>query len=277
MDRSEDRWEGNVQDMFSPAQRANQWADIYQDDIKNVEDSFFRARRDFAVDFVAKYYDHDDLILDLGCGAGPATKALVDREYQCIGIDLSHDMIALAAEELGSMEGPHHKLMQGPADDVPLADGSVSCVLNLGVISYSDRPEAIIREIHRVLRPGGRALITFRNYYNRVAWDPVEILRHLAGACRNLFKAKVPETLQIEYPGSFLKPALVEKAILNEGFHIEEAIGIGCGPLRWNGTALNEGAKAVKFDRRMTALLRGLGLRALHRFGSDVYIFSVRK
>ncbi|BAY60740.1 hypothetical protein NIES22_08000 [Calothrix brevissima NIES-22] len=82
----------------------------------------------------------------------------------------------LNAEELARNPQLNHYFVQNLNDNpqLPLADGDVDAVLNCVSVQYIQYPEAIFSEIHRILKPGGVAIISFSNrmFYQKAiqAW-----------------------------------------------------------------------------------------------------------
>jgi len=87
----------------------------------------------------------DARILDLGCGARPYEPLFAPRASTYVGVD--------------GRAGPGVDVV-APADAVPLPDASFDCVLCSQVLEHVPRPEAVIREVHRLLVPGGTALVS---------------------------------------------------------------------------------------------------------------------
>lgn len=91
-------------------------------------------------------------VLDVGCGAGSVAKA-VKRErsdLQVFGCDLSESALSIAE---ASPEGVDFRL--ATAERLPFADGELDFVWIFDVLEHVDSPETVLREIARVLRPGG--------------------------------------------------------------------------------------------------------------------------
>lgn len=104
----------------------------------------------------------DDVLLDVACGSG----ALLDRYARNVqhvaGIDLSDIQIELARRRLrdriadGSAE-----LVVGDAAHLPWDDGTFTVASCVGSLEYFADPDAAVKEIHRVLRPGGRVVLAY--------------------------------------------------------------------------------------------------------------------
>jgi SAM-dependent methyltransferase len=89
-------------------------------------------------------------VLDLGCAEG-ATLVHTDAGPGAIGLDVFEDKIAFAREKVPSVD-----FVRGSAYDLPFPDGRFDHVLVRDVIHHLDEPERAIREVGRVLAPGGR-------------------------------------------------------------------------------------------------------------------------
>jgi SAM-dependent methyltransferase len=97
-------------------------------------------------------------VLDFGCGDGRDTTLLASRGARVYSLDLSPDLLRRAAQrtQADGFEGTVH-LLCGSAHAVPLPDESVDLVFGHAVLHHLDLALAS-REVHRVLRPGGRAI-----------------------------------------------------------------------------------------------------------------------
>ena len=99
-------------------------------------------------------------ILDVGCGPGFYCVELAEEvgpAGSVVGIDSSAAMLELAARrcaEHGTVE-----LHEADAVSLPIADASVDGAVCVQVLEYVDEPDAALAEIHRALRPGGRAVV----------------------------------------------------------------------------------------------------------------------
>ncbi len=89
-------------------------------------------------------------VLDLGCAEG-ATLVHVDAPPGTVGLDVFEDKLQFARERL-----PHVEFVNGSAYQLPFEDGRFDHVLVRDVIHHLDEPEKAVREIRRVLAPGGR-------------------------------------------------------------------------------------------------------------------------
>jgi len=99
------------------------------------------------------------IVLDLGCGAG--TDLLIAAQMtgptgRVIGVDMTSAMLDRARESADAMGLDNVALHEALIESLPLADASVDAVISNGVIDLVPDKDAVLDEIDRVLRPGGR-------------------------------------------------------------------------------------------------------------------------
>lgn len=101
-------------------------------------------------------------VLELGCGAGYYTKELARTGAEICAIDISPDLLMLAAR---SVSDPRVTFMQANAYAMEFADESFDSVVGSSVLHHLD-VEPAIREIFRVLKKGGSMVFTEPNMLN---------------------------------------------------------------------------------------------------------------
>ena len=107
-------------------------------------------------------------VLDVGCGPGVMAQEILNRNCRFLGVDPSANMIAIGRSRFG--ESDRIRFLQGDAGRLEFADNAFDAVLCMGVIdSVPDGPQAI-REMMRVLKPGGTLILTFTNLLSPYAW-----------------------------------------------------------------------------------------------------------
>jgi arsenite methyltransferase len=104
-----------------------------------------------------------ETVLDLGSGAGlDAFLAArhVGRNGRVIGVDMTPDMLKKARENAFSLGLDQVEFREGRLEALPVADGSVDAVTSNCVINLVPDKAAVFAEIARVLKPGGRLVIS---------------------------------------------------------------------------------------------------------------------
>lgn len=117
------------------------------------------------------------VVADLGCGTGEAVAALAPVCDRVIGVDRERAMLDAAAARAGHQRGV--ELRQGGLEDLPLADAEVDVALCMLVLHHVVDPERAIREIRRVLKPGGRAVVLDMVAHDREAYRQTMGHQHL--------------------------------------------------------------------------------------------------
>lgn len=102
----------------------------------------------------------DDDLLDLGCGAGGLLTEQAAHVRFVAGIDLSEIQLRKAREALAArIAAGTAEIVEGDATALPWEDGRFSVVASLDCVKFLPEPEHAFREMYRVLRPGGRAVV----------------------------------------------------------------------------------------------------------------------
>lgn len=98
-------------------------------------------------------------ILDVGCGTGILEEKLLEtgRPYTIVGVDASSNMVKRARAKVGGH--PNVSIRHAAASDLPFDAGSFDAVVSASVLHYLKEPVAGLREMRRVLRPGGKAFV----------------------------------------------------------------------------------------------------------------------
>lgn len=257
-------WKEQVHERFSQEKDANKWQKIYATDNPSVEATSFRRRRDFTVDYIVKNVAKDAVVLDVGCGAAPVLSRLINQGYHLIGMDYSADMLTLAKQTLGEDAG-QVILQQGDCESVQQPDSCIDCVVCLGVISYASSIPRALQEIERILKPGGIALVSYRNSFNEIFMDPVAWLTYP-------FRSK-PEKII----GRSLPRAEVLDALTLTHLQLVDEFQTGFGAIRLNKKVISDGRLAKKITDLLHKLLGWRSLKKLYRQCADIHIMVLKK
>lgn len=96
-------------------------------------------------------------VLDVATGTGMVAAELLARaDCSVVGVDQSPQMLAAARARFAAVERPRVELVEGQAEALPFADASFDALTFTYLLRYVDDPRATMRELARVVRPGGR-------------------------------------------------------------------------------------------------------------------------
>jgi 2-polyprenyl-3-methyl-5-hydroxy-6-metoxy-1,4-benzoquinol methylase len=156
------------------------------------QESYYRHNEEYAEflanwdeNFYAKYADTlkpdatGGRALDVGCGVGQVVGRLTEAGYEAWGVDISEPNIERARKF-------SERCLLYDGTTLPFADGHFDSVGALNVLEHVEKPEAFIKEVVRVAKPGGKVVISSPNFF-RVAGlrDYHPKMRGLANKWRN--------------------------------------------------------------------------------------------
>lgn len=166
-------------------------------------------------------------LLDLGCGAGENSVYFTQRGAECVATDYSPGMVEKASK-LAVANGVEIEARTMNAAEIDFPDNSFDIVYAANLLHHLPEPEVVIREMHRVLKPGGKACF----------WDPlrhnpvINVYRRMASEVRtddetplhinitrfveSLFSRTVYDTFWLATLWIFLRFYLVERVDPNK-------------------------------------------------------------
>jgi SAM-dependent methyltransferase len=183
-------------------------------------------------------------LLDLCCGAGRHLALIAPRVASAAGLDLSRVLLNCARQSLAP--GDPAPLMEADMRALPLRSAHFDAVINLftrfGYFDRDDENAAVLREIARVLRPGGRFVFDHINPPHLRAGLRPRTERDLDGGVRVLESRRIdPAARRVHKDVEFRRP--------------------GEPPVRWH-----ESVRLYEPDE-LDAAFAAAGLRVLDRFG----------
>ncbi|MDP8976988.1 MAG: methyltransferase domain-containing protein [Actinomycetota bacterium] len=104
-----------------------------------------------------------DIVLDLGSGGGIdvlLSARRVGPSGHVYGLDMTDEMLALAERNAAAAGATNVTFLKGHIEALPLVDASVDVVISNCVVNLSPDKPAVLAEVARVLRPGGRVGLT---------------------------------------------------------------------------------------------------------------------
>jgi ubiquinone/menaquinone biosynthesis C-methylase UbiE len=140
----------------------------------------WRTSGDQLEELVRSYVTPQIQVMDLGCGRGGVVELFWRDVKLAAGLD--PDAPSLAEHSASGLP-----VIRGRGEQLPFVDQSFDLVVCLWVLEHVESPEAVLREVHRVLRPGGHFVFLTPNLRN-----PLLLLNRLAKALPQLQRRIVP-------------------------------------------------------------------------------------
>ncbi|WP_325434858.1 class I SAM-dependent methyltransferase [Pseudomonas nitroreducens] len=148
----------------------------------------------------------DDVVLDIGCGEGQFARFCADQGAEIILADIQEEKIERARQRVEGGRAKAITALVTDADPLPLEDGRASKIIAMEVLEHVDDPQAFVRELVRVGKPGAQYLISVPGTYSE------EIQKSLAP--ESYFEK--PNHIRIFSPEEF-EQLLVENGLEIEG------------------------------------------------------------
>jgi SAM-dependent methyltransferase len=182
--------------------------------------AYGRHKVDVLLDEVLKELQPGDRVLDVGCGTGEYIRRVHELGFVGAGVEPAEAMREIAIEK-----NPHSEVLEGVATKLPFPDASFDLVICIEVLRYLHRADGrlAMREMRRVLRPGGRLFLTMVNKY---ALDGFYIHHRIRRALSG-------GDLSVDLPHcEFVTPSGLDREILEAGFSSAVHRGVLFGPMR---------------------------------------------
>jgi SAM-dependent methyltransferase len=133
----------------------------------------------------APFLETNDVLLEIGPGGGRFTELLLPKCRRLIAVDTSPTMLDLLRERFGADAPIEYRLGDG-LGLAGVADSSVDAAFSYGVFVHLQHWDTYnyLRELHRVLKPGGKAIIQHANTFSELGWKvflnevPKQLNRH---------------------------------------------------------------------------------------------------
>ena len=152
-----------------------------------------------------------DVVLDLGSGAGIdvlLAAQFVSESGRAIGIDMTPEMIEKARKNAEDADAKNVEFRLGEIESMPVEDESVDWVISNCVINLAPDKDLVFREVHRVLKPGGKLLVS-----DIVANHLPKWLRSTISNWANCISGALPED---QYLDSIRRAGLEEVQVLSK-------------------------------------------------------------
>lgn len=132
-------------------------------------------------------------VLEIGLGYGTLGKFIAEQGGDYHGLDIAGGPVTMMQrrlERLGFADA-EERVLVGSALDIPHRDGSFDYVYSIGCLHHTGDVPRAIEEVHRVLRPGGRAVLMLYN-----AWSVLHLTLPLARHVVHRFRGRPAEVIK---------------------------------------------------------------------------------
>lgn len=163
-----------------------------------------------------RFEEQQDLgeVLEFGCGAGDFTRCVVAQSKSVLATDYSSQMVS--AMERTFADESKVKVQQADCHATNLPDVSFDTVMMSNLIHVIPEPQKAIAEAHRLLRPGGKLLLSCFTVENTAVWHKLALLYRYLRTFGGFPKERTAFTV-----------ATLSEAVRSGGFEIEEATLVG--------------------------------------------------
>ncbi|MHC1479453.1 bifunctional 2-polyprenyl-6-hydroxyphenol methylase/3-demethylubiquinol 3-O-methyltransferase UbiG [Frateuria aurantia] len=160
-------------------------------------------------------------VVDVGCGGGLLSEALARAGARVCGIDLGREVIDIAKLHLHESELTVDYRVQSSAELAELEPGAFDAVCCMELIEHVPEPDALVRDLARLVRPGGRVFISTINR------TPAAFAAAILGA-EYVGKLLPPGT---HHYAKFIRPSELSRMLRHAGLELENLSGMGYNPL----------------------------------------------
>ena len=129
---------------------------------------WYRVRRELVQKFLNQYVGQGGAVLEVGCGAGD-TLLMLKKTYSVSGIDMSDEAVRITKEKGVPVQ-------KGDATNIPAAHELFDAVLALDVLEHIEKPDNALKEMKRVLKPGGTLVVFVPAFM--FLWSVTDVLSH---------------------------------------------------------------------------------------------------
>lgn len=275
-----DQLKETTKKLFTKEELGQYWNDLYKD-VENCRDFHFVQRLEIASRLITERFPRDIRVLDLGCGAGVLSERLLSAGYSVDAVDMSADMLAFTKQRLSKYDSDKYRLARAECASLPFPDATFDVVACIGVFGYMEDVDAAIREIKRVLRPGGTLVLSIRNLDHVTVFDgffwlkaPLLALRKLArksGVAASADTSATPHAIAI-----YDKPQNVIDIFGSFGFVLRDFHGAGYGPPTFRSHQLISEDRAKRLSRALDRAVHAAGVEQHAKWYADisVYVFE---
>lgn len=240
---------------------ATYWDGVYRGD--SLQGVIYQDRQAAVLEYVdAAALPSASRVLEIGCGAGHLTMELGERGFRVDAVDASPAMVHATAGRAAE-RGLAERVAVGVADvhALPFGSSEFDLVVAVGVIPWLHSPESAVREMARVLQPGGQLVLTADNRARLASFTDPRAMLALSPLKRGLValrRRRGVATSRLDYPRT------IDRLLVQSALRPLDRRTIGFGPLSFMGWMFLDEARSIRVNDRLQALAnRGIpGLKS---------------
>ena len=234
------------------------WRDTYKE--KGISGIIYQRRQATALSYIdGLSLPRTAHVLEIGCGAGFMTAALVRRGFFVEGIDHAQTMVDLTLENARQRGIVNRiKVCTGDVHELSYEDKTFDLIIALGVIPWLHNSKKALIEIKRVTKPGGYIVLTMDNasrvttLFDPKTFPPFSWIRSFVR--RKLEQAKLlsPYTPWPNAPPyNQHTPQEFKKNLCEAGLTIIKSTSVGFGPFTFFGHRLFSDMSGIKIHQKL--------------------------
>jgi ubiquinone/menaquinone biosynthesis C-methylase UbiE len=223
-----------------------------------------------------------ELVLDIGSGPGLLATDMaqvVGTAGQVIGVDISDPMLTLGQRRWADLGGAGRvSFVKADATALPFAEASFDVAVSTQVYEYVADLSLALAELHRVLRPGGRALILDTDW-DSIVWhatDPDLMRRVLAAWTQRFADPHLPRTLASQLRAAGFQVSRPEVLVLLNPEYDPDTYSVANGEIMAD-FAVSQGSLSRDQADAWRADLHQLGRDGRYFFSLNRYLFLARR
>ena len=230
----------------------------------SYEDAFWKWHDALTWDHLKGFLPErvDAPVVDLGCGTGKWGLKLLRSGFPVTFVDISHqmlDQVRLAVEPLGKSAAARARFLRADLSDLTTLDqGHFALATGFGEpICCTPDPFATLRQIKRVLAPGGVLVATIDNRLAAIDFylekgDPAVLARFLRNGRTHWLTKDAAERFEI----TTYSPGELRRLLRRAGFEVTDLIGKTLLPMRRHRALVKDSAARLRWARIMKWLWR---------------------
>jgi len=179
--------------------------------------AYSRKRLDALIDGYLPQRGDGLKVLDVGCGTGHYMARLRSRGFDVAGVDGSEEMLVHARES-----NPESRLEWADVERIPFGDAEFDYIICIEVLRYLPDIAGLLKEMSRLLKPGGVVLATAASPFNLNGYY---LINRIASSYR------VPGLVPLKQ--YFHRSRSLRRRFLESGFDTARVHGVYLGPINW--------------------------------------------